>query len=51
VVNVVQGVCQGCFMSIPPQQYNMLLKGDKIFECPTCQRIIYHQPVEEAAKV
>lgn len=44
VVKVVQGVCQGCFMSIPPQQYNMLLKGDKIFECPTCQRIIYHQP-------
>jgi uncharacterized protein len=51
VVNVVQGVCQGCFMSIPPQQYNLLLKGDKIFECPTCQRIIYHLPVEETEQV
>jgi uncharacterized protein len=51
VVNVVQGVCQGCFMNIPPQQYNMLLKGDKIFECPTCQRIIYHQPEEATEQV
>lgn len=46
VVNVLQGVCQGCFMSVPPQQYNMLLKGDRIFDCPTCQRIMYHQEVE-----
>ncbi len=46
VVNVLQGVCQGCFMSVPPQQYNMLLKGDKLFDCPTCQRIMYHQQVE-----
>jgi predicted nucleic acid-binding Zn-ribbon protein len=44
VVNVLQGVCQGCFMSIPPQKYNQLLKGDQIFDCPTCQRIIYHRP-------
>ncbi len=46
VVNVLQGVCQGCFMSVPPQQYNMLLKGDKLFDCPTCQRIMYHHQVE-----
>ncbi len=44
VVNVEDGVCQGCFMSIPPQRYNMLLRGDNLFECPTCQRIIYHKP-------
>ncbi len=48
VVNVVDGVCQGCFMSIPPQKYNMLLKGDQMFDCPTCQRIMYYcPPVEE----
>ncbi len=41
VVNVVDGVCQGCFMSLPPQQFNTLLKGDKMQMCPTCQRIIY----------
>ncbi len=47
VVNVLQGVCQGCFMAIPPQQYNLLLRGDDHFDCPTCQRIMYHEPVEE----
>lgn len=47
VANVLQGVCQGCFMSLPPQKYNMLLKGDKILDCPACQRIIYHlEPTE-----
>lgn len=50
VVNVLDGVCQGCFMSIPPQKYNMLLKGDQLFDCPTCQRLMYHMPlVEEEA--
>ena len=44
VVNVHQGVCQGCFMSIPPQKFNLLLKGDQLFDCPTCQRILYYRP-------
>lgn len=47
VANVLQGVCQGCFMAIPPQKYNILLKGDKMLDCPSCQRIIYHQPPTE----
>lgn len=50
VVNVIDGVCQGCFMAIPPQQYNLLLRGDDHFECPTCQRIMYYEPVEEEVK-
>lgn len=41
VINVENGVCQGCFMSLPPQQFNTLLKGDRMQACPTCQRIIY----------
>jgi len=44
VVSVIKGVCQGCFMSIPPQQFNDILKGDRMLNCPTCQRILYHQP-------
>lgn len=44
IVPVIKGVCQGCFMSIPPQQFNDILKGDRILNCPTCQRILYHQP-------
>lgn len=48
VVNVVDGVCQGCFMAIPPQLFNRLLRGDELFDCPTCQRMIHYvRPVEE----
>ena len=50
VVNVVDGVCQGCFMAIPPQKFNMLLKGDMMFDCPTCQRIMYYVPPVEEGK-
>jgi hypothetical protein len=44
VINVVDGVCQGCFMALPPQRFNMLLKGDEIYDCPTCQRLNYYVP-------
>ena len=47
VVNVTDGVCQGCFMSLPPQQFNLVLKGDQLLDCPTCQRIIYFREVTE----
>ncbi len=50
VINVVDGVCQGCFMALPPQRYNMLLKGDQILECPTCQRMNYYVPPTEGEK-
>jgi len=35
------GVCEGCHMRIPPQQYNELLRMDRLMFCSTCQRIIY----------
>jgi len=38
-------------MAIPPQQYNLLLRGDEHFDCPTCQRIMYYEPVEEVEEV
>ncbi len=44
VINVVEGVCQGCFMAIPPQKFNLLLRGNQMFDCPTCQRLIYYVP-------
>jgi predicted nucleic acid-binding Zn-ribbon protein len=44
VVGVINGVCQGCFMSIPPQHFNNILKGDRMLNCPTCQRILFHNP-------
>jgi len=46
VVNTVDGVCQGCFMTMPPQQYNEVRKGDKLQICPTCQRMLYYRTEE-----
>jgi uncharacterized protein len=48
VVPVQAGSCTGCNMALPPQTYNLLLAADgQLFTCPTCQRIIYHQPPAE----
>ena len=47
IVGVTGGVCQGCFMNIPAQQFNEVLRGDQLHTCPTCQRMMYHQPEEE----
>lgn len=47
VVPVTGGVCRGCFMNIPPQLYNDLMKEDKLISCPTCHRIMFHQTETE----
>ena len=47
VVPVVNAVCQGCHLGIPPQQYNMALKGDSTQICPNCSRIIYWEGTTE----
>jgi predicted nucleic acid-binding Zn-ribbon protein len=41
VVRVSGGVCNGCFMTIPPQLYNQVLAHGGIHNCPNCGRIIY----------
>ncbi len=33
--------CQGCYVHIPPQLYNEVLKNERLFTCPNCQRILY----------
>jgi uncharacterized protein len=30
----------GCNMQLPPQLYNTLFKGDEMYFCPHCQRIL-----------
>ncbi len=47
IVGVTDGVCQGCYMNIPPQQYNELLRGDELHSCPSCQRMMFHKPASE----
>lgn len=41
IVPVSNGVCNGCHISIPPQSYIELQKGQQILSCPNCQRLIY----------
>jgi predicted nucleic acid-binding Zn-ribbon protein len=41
VVRVAGGVCNGCFMMIPPQLYNQVLAHGGVHNCPNCGRIIY----------
>lgn len=41
VVPVTKGTCQGCHMTVPPQLFNLLQRGNSIETCPACNRIIY----------
>jgi predicted nucleic acid-binding Zn-ribbon protein len=38
---VIKGICQTCHLGITPQEFNELLRGDKLMTCPNCTRIIY----------
>ena len=47
VVEVSAGICQGCFMNIPPQLWNEIIRNEKLHLCPSCQRILFVKPTEE----
>ncbi|MDA8159907.1 MAG: C4-type zinc ribbon domain-containing protein [Desulfobacteraceae bacterium] len=47
VTGVTRGVCRGCNMNIPPQMFNQLLREQELLTCPTCNRMMYHQPETE----
>ena len=47
VVEVSAGICQGCFMNIPPQLWNEIIRNEKLHLCPSCQRILFAKPTEE----
>ena len=49
VVACLDGVCGGCHMHIPPQLFNELVRGDRIINCPVCQRILYANTIPEDA--
>ena len=42
VVEARGGICQGCRMHVPPQLFNEIQRNlDRVFICPSCQRILY----------
>jgi uncharacterized protein len=49
LVAVIQGACQGCFMNVPPQMENEILRrGAGIYQCPNCQRLLYARDTKAA---
>ena len=50
IVPAVDGRCSGCYMAVPPQLYNVLLRRDSLEICPSCNRYIFYPddiPTEE----
>lgn len=50
VVEVTGGICQGCYMNIPPQLWNELIRSEKVNLCPSCQRIVYYKAPDAQEK-
>lgn len=44
VVAVSEGICHGCYMNIPPQLWNEIIKSERLNLCPSCHRILYYKP-------
>jgi len=49
VVEVREGICQGCRMRVPPQLYNEIQRNAKVILCPSCQRMLYWRADAEQA--
>ncbi|MDA8165111.1 MAG: C4-type zinc ribbon domain-containing protein [Desulfobacteraceae bacterium] len=47
IAPVLNGVCRGCNMNIPPQLYIELQKAQQLLSCPTCNRLMFHEVEEE----
>jgi predicted nucleic acid-binding Zn-ribbon protein len=41
IVAVKDGVCSGCNITVPPQSFIELQRGQQILSCPNCQRLIF----------
>lgn len=41
IVPVHDGVCSGCNIAIPPQNYIELQRASQILSCPNCQRLMF----------
>ena len=41
VVRFTDGICQGCFLGLPPQLASEIRKNEELIRCPHCQRVLY----------
>jgi len=49
VVEVREGICQGCRMRVPPQLFNEIQRNAQVIICPSCQRMLYWRAEAEEA--
>jgi hypothetical protein len=49
VVEIRDGICQGCRMRVPPQLFNEIQRNEQVILCPSCQRMLYWRSEGEAA--
>lgn len=42
LVPVVNEVCKGCYMNVPPQQFIEIQRGESLNFCPHCHRMLYY---------
>ena len=47
IVAAINATCQGCYMNIPTQQFNELIRGERMLNCPICQRILFYQEQQD----
>lgn len=50
IAHTTNGTCSACHMQMPPQQFQLLLRDDKLDSCPNCNRIIYFRPPDGASE-
>lgn len=43
IVPVTNSICGGCYMNIPPQMYIEVQRGENIYFCPQCHRMLYYK--------
>ena len=49
VVPARDGKCTGCQIRLPPQMYIVVLRGERLVSCPSCQRFLYPPQAESSA--
>lgn len=41
-----QGVCQACMLTVPPELFIRVCKGEVLEQCPSCQRLLVAEIIE-----
>ena len=44
ISTAADGRCSACNISLPPMLYQRIMQAAELFQCPSCQRILYYRP-------